>query len=222
MNAAQIHAKIYAGRGKAALRLGQDCAVMRPDQAADPLANQIAVLKAAFNAGDNTYRVPNLPGKAIWFGDFDGNQTQPGDYLVRASDGQIYYIAAQQSLLPMICIECNRLVRVARAVPQGADDAVGAVGYSGLCDTPAQSCNVLGSDTAGWPCSILFGGRSQAAAGLPGDVKNTGWRILLPPSVPVVLRAGDIVADDLGRRYAIEGAELSDSGWRINAQEVHA
>ncbi|HHW4685713.1 MAG TPA: hypothetical protein ACQGQG_10560 [Xylella sp.] len=63
-------------------------------------------------------------------------------------------------------------------------------------------------------------GKSQAAIGLPADVKNSGWRLLLPPFVPVVVRSGDIVTDDLGKRYAIEGAELTDIGWRINAQEV--
>ncbi len=228
MNGAQIHAKIYAGRGKAALRLGLDYRVMRPNQAINPLSNQVATLKAAFNAGDNTYKAANLPGDAIWYGDFDGRQTLPGDYLVRVSDGQTYYIAAQQQLLPIICIDCNRTVRIARAAPQGAVGTVGAVGYSGICDAPAESSDVLGINPAsnggtfvGWPCSILFGGKSQAAIGLPADVKNSGWRILLPPSVPVVLHSGDIVTDDLGKRYAIEGAELTDIGWRINAQEVH-
>ncbi|XLV72565.1 hypothetical protein ACKZDW_07910 [Ralstonia syzygii subsp. celebesensis] len=43
----------------------------------------------------------------------------------------------------------------------------------------------------------------------------------MPPSVPVVVRSGDILTDDLGKRYAVEGAEQSDIGWRINAQEVH-
>jgi hypothetical protein len=207
MNGAQIHAKIYAGRGKAALRLGLDYRVMRPNQAINPLSNQVATLKAAFNAGDNTYKAANLPGDAIWYGDFDGRQTLPGDYLVRVSDGQTYYIAAQQQLLPIICIDCNRTVRISRAAPQGAAGTVGAVGYSGICDAPAESSDVIGIN----PASI----------GLPADVKNSGWRILLPPSVPVVLHSGDIVTDDLGKRYAIEGAELTDIGWRINAQEVH-
>lgn len=227
MNADQIHAKIYAGRGKAALRLGLDCNVFRGG-ADNPLSNRVATIKAAFNAGDSTYKSPNMPGDAFWYGDFDGMQTQPGDYLVCVRDGKTYYIAAQQMLLPIVCVDCNRSVRISRASTQGVPGAVGAVGYSGLCDSPAESADVLGTNPAnnggtfvGWPCSILFGGKSQAGIGLPGDVKNSGWRILLPPSVPVVLRAGDIVIDDLGKRYAIEGAEQSDIGWRINAQEVH-
>ncbi|HHW4679825.1 MAG TPA: hypothetical protein ACQGQH_10470 [Xylella sp.] len=117
MNADQIHAKIYAWRGQAARRLGLDYRVFRPNQAANLLSNQVATFKAAFNAGDTTYRAPNLPGTAIWYGDFDGQQTRLGDYLVRVRDGQTYYIAAQPLLLPILCIDCNRTVRVARAAP---------------------------------------------------------------------------------------------------------
>ena len=184
--------------------------------AASPLSNQIGTLKAAFNSGDSTYRAPNLPGDAIWYGDFDGRLTQPGDYLVRVADGQTYFVAAQQQLLPIVCIDCNRSVHITRQQTQAA---VGAVGYGGM--VPANEVDVLGTSSALWPASILFGGKSQSAAGLPADVKNSGWRILLPPSVPVVLKAGDIVIDDLSKRYAIDGAELTDLGWRINAQEVH-
>lgn len=228
MNGEQIQAKIYAGRAKVALRLGLDYRVMRPNQAANPLSNQIAVFKAAFNAGDDIYRSADRAGNAVWHGDFDGRQTLPGDYLVRVSDGQTYYIASQQQLLPIVCIDCNRNVRISRAAPLGAAGVVGVVGYSGICDAPGESIDVIGINPAsnggtfvGWPCSILFGGRSRTAIGLPGDVHNSGWRILLPPSVPGVLYAGDIVVDDLGKRYVIEGAELTDMGWRIDAQEGH-
>ncbi|WP_045736800.1 hypothetical protein [Xanthomonas sp. MUS 060] len=228
MNGEQIQAKIYAGRAKVALRLGLDYGVMRPTQAANPLSNQIATFKAAFNAGDNTYRAADRSGSAVWHGDFDGRQTLPGDYLVRVSDGQTYYIASQQQLLPIVCIDCNRTVRISRPAPLGTAGVVGAVGYSGMCDAPAESVDVIGINPAsnggtfvGWPCSILFGGRSRTAIGLPADVNNSGWRILLPPSVPGVLYAGDIVTDDLGKRYVIEGVELTDMGWRIDAQEMH-
>lgn len=217
MDAATIHAKIYAGRAKAAQRIGLDCNQFRPLSATDPLGNQIGTLKAAFNAGDNRYRTPNLPGDAIWYGDLDGRLTQPGDYLVRVADGQSYFIAAQQQLLPIICVECNRSLKITR---QQAATSVGAIGYGG--SVPSQEVDVLGTDGALCPASILLGGKSQIGVGLPAGVKNVGWRILLPPSVPITVKAGDIVTDDIGRRYAVDGAELTDLGWRINAQEVHS
>jgi len=222
MDAAAIHAKIYSGRAKVGARLGLDYVVYRPAQAGNPMANQITTIKAAFNARDNSYKAPNKQGNAFWHGDFDGRLTLPGDYLV--GNGKIYYIAAQQHLLPILCVECNRSARVSRAAPE-AVGAVGAVGYSGLCDSPTERDDVLGTSGEafiGWPCSVLFGGRSGPAVGLPGDVRNSGRMILLPPSVRVTIGAGDIVTDDLGNRYAVDGAELSDHGWRISAQEVHA
>ena len=216
MDAATIQAKIYAGRAKAALRLGMDCNVFRPLSAAAPLGNQVATIKAAFNSGDNSYKSPNLPGDAIWYGDLDGRLTKPGDYLQRVADGQTYYIAVQQQLLPIICVECNRSVHITR---QKTQTGIGAINYGG--SIPTQDTDVLGTTSALWPASILFGGKVQAGMGLPAGVRESGWRILLPPSVPVTIMAGDIVTDDLGKRYAIDGAELTDTGWRINAQEVH-
>jgi hypothetical protein len=219
MNAQQIHAKIYAGRAKAALRLGLDYNVFRPISAADPLTNQVATIKAAFNAGDNSYKSPNMPGDPFWYGDFDGRVTQAGDYLVHPdSPLDIKYIAAQQLLLPIICIDCNRTIRVTRTQAQSA---VGATGYSGACDH--VDADVLGSATGntGWPASVLFGGRAEIGANLPGSVKQAGWRIMLPPSTPAVVHHADILTDDLGRRYVVQASEQSDIGWRIQATEMH-
>lgn len=219
MDAATIHAKIYAGRAKAALRLGVDYNVVRPLLAASPLSNQIATTKVAFNAGDGNYTKPNLYGDALWYADLDGRLTQAGDYLVHPSAPfDVKFIAAQQLLLPVVCIECNRSVRISR---QATATAIGAVGYSGT--TAANETNILGAAGAMWPASILLGGKQQAGLNLAAGAKQTGWRILLPPSVPatVVIGASDIVTDDLGRRYLVDGAELTDLGWRINANELH-
>ena len=218
MDAARIQAKIYAGRGKAALRIGFSCDVYRPLTAAAPLGNKVGTLKAAFNAGDSTYKAPNLPGDAIWYGDFDARTTQPGDYLVRSTDQSTYFIGTQQPLLPIVCVECNRTLKVSR---QQDLTAVGAVGYGGV--QSANAVDIIGSNAAMWPASILLGGqRDMTTVKLPGDVKSAGWRILLPSSIPVVIEAGDIATDDLGRRYAVVACEATDFGYRINATELHA
>jgi len=218
MDATTIHAKIYSGRAKAALRLGIDYKVMRPVSADDPLTNHVATTNVALNSGDNTYAKPNLYGDAVWYADMDGRLTRSGDYLVHSTaPTDVRFIAAQQLLLPVVCIECNRRVRVSR---QASNVAVGEVSYSGA--TTDNETNILGA-SALWPASILFGGKSQSESMLPTSAKRTGWRILLPSSVPagVVITASDIITDDLGRRYIVDGAELSDMGWRINANELH-
>lgn len=224
MDGLTIQQRIYAGRGKAALRIGLDCRQYRPLTAAAPLGNPLATLKAAFNSGDSNYLKPNLQGDAIWFADLDGRITQPGDYLVRVLDGAVWYIAGQQQLLPIVCVDCNRTLRLMR--PQVSSGSVGLQAYGSAtpCD-PTSMTTLAGGTGAGtmWPASILFGGKSQQpGSGLPGTVKQAGWRILLPPSLPVVLQAGDMATDDLGRRYSIEGAELTEMGWRLDAKEVHS
>lgn len=216
MDGATIQARIYAGRGKAAKRIGLTCQQYRPQSAAAPLANPLAQILVAFNSGDNTYAKPNVSNDPVWYADFDGRLTQTGDYLVRALDGATWFISAQQQLLPIVCVECNRSVKVTR---QQAVTAVGAVGYGGML--PATSEDVLGGDDNLWPASILIGGRKEQAANLPAGVKNSGWRILMPPSVPIVLKAGDLVTDDHGRRFMVDAAELTDQGWRMNANEAH-
>lgn len=217
MDGATLQARIYAGRAKAAARIGLACTQYRPLTATAPLGNQVGTLLAAFNAGDSAYRQPNKPGDPLWYADLDGRLTQPGDYLVRQSDGNVWYIAGQQPLLPIMAIECNRSVRVTRVkTPTG----VGVQGYNGVSAAAEQA--VLGTPSALWPASILFGGKQDAATLTPASAKRAGWRILLPPSVPVPLAAGDFITDDLGRRFVLDGAEQTDTGWRINAQEVHA
>ncbi|MGH8259851.1 MAG: hypothetical protein ACRES6_08945 [Steroidobacteraceae bacterium] len=219
MDAATLNARVYAGRAQVAARLGTDCALWRPVLAGSPFTRQIGTLKAAFNAADPQYAKPNLYGKPVWFGDLDGRITRVGDYLVRASDGATWFLAAQQPLLPIACIECDRLLSVYR--PQ-TSAAPGTQPYGGAY---AQDDEAIlgGTAPAGqpWPASILQGKRLQPSTPVPGTVKEVGWEILLPPSVPVTILASDLMIDDLGRRYAVEGAELTDLGWRIQAEEAH-
>lgn len=205
---------IYRGRGKAAVHIGVPCQVFRPQNPTAPFTNQVAALDVALNAADSKYLKPNLYGKPIWYADMDGRQTQPGDYLVR-SDGKIWFVAAQPQLLPIVAIDCNAWVAVRR---QAQSTTFGAGSYSGVVD-PAY---ILGTLDTKWPASILIGGRALAAMGLPADVKESGWRILLPPSVPIAIEAGDRLDDDTERSFWVESAELTDLGWRLTVNEAHA
>lgn len=209
-----MNALIYKGRGNAALRIGTPCQVFRPATTANPFTNQIAQLNVAFNAADPNYTKPNLYGKAIWFADMDGRQTLPGDYLVRSTDNNFWFIAAQQSLLPIVVIECNRSIRVLRQAPV---TAVGNVPYGGI----VAPTNILGSPDSLWPASILQGGKPLPAVGLPSDVKDAGWKILLPASAPVTIKTADLIEDDTGRGFAVGSAELTDLGWRLEVNETH-
>lgn len=216
MDGATLQAKIYAGRGKAAAKIGLTCNAFRPFLGQDPMRNQVGSLPVALNSGDRTYQNPNEPGDPIWYGDFDGTKVQVGDYLQRVSDGGIWYVAALQPLLPILLIECNRRVRVSRLQQPVA---AGVVGYGGV--TEGTEVDVIGAPSQLWPASILFGGKIEKQATTPMTAKMSGFRILLPTSVTVPVQAGDFITDDLGNRYIVDGAEGSDSLWRINAQQLH-
>ncbi|AVA33362.1 hypothetical protein [Cupriavidus metallidurans] len=217
MDAATLQSRIYAGYGKAAQRIGYVHNVYRPSGAGNPLATVLTTLNAAFSAQEWTFTRPNLPDKPYWYALVDGTLLQMGDYLQRAG-GSTYFIAGLQSELPILAVECNRTVWVTRPA---APSAVGNVGYSGQCDH-VDSYLIGVSGGAGWPASILFGGKTRTHAELPASGDEHGFRIMLPVSAPVTLQAGDTIADDLGRRYIIGGAELTDQMWRIDATEVHA
>lgn len=215
MDGATIQARVYAGYAKAASVIGQSFNLYRPLTANAPLGNLVSTLKAALDSSpEYKFKKPNEYGDPTWFALINDATTQAGDYLVNASG--TYFIAGKQFLLPVIAVECNRSLKVTR---QQAVTAVGAVGYGGIA--PATSVDVLGAGGNLWPASILIGGRKEAAANLPAGVKNSGWRILLPPSVPITMMAGDLITDDLGRRYMVDSAELTDLGWRMNANEAH-
>lgn len=223
MDGATLQARIYAGYGKAAKKIGIAYDQYRPVGIAAPLTNKIATVNMAVNSGKQyTFNSPNEYGDPTWLALIDDSTILTGDYLVGNNGGlntNTYFIAGKQFLLPVLAIECNRNIRINR---QAAASGVGAVGYSG--STTANEVAVLGDNTHLWPASVLFGGKSQSGLNLPAGTKMTGWRILLPPSVPgtVVIKPGDMATDDIGRRYLIDGAELTDLGWRINANEAHS
>ena len=217
MDGETLNQRIYAGRARAAAHIGVECQLYRPIGNDAPLANLLRTLKVSFNAADPKYMKPNLYGKAVWFADLDARFTQPGDYVIRSSDDATWFIAAQQPLLPIVCIECNRKIALQRPAKI---DAVGVVGYGG--EYPENQEVKFGQAENLWPASVLIGRRTQAATSLPATVKEAVWEILLPSTIWGTIRAADILLDDRKHRYAVQAAELTDLGWRIQAEEAHA
>lgn len=221
MDGIHLQSLIYKGYARAATKIGLAFDQFRPLSAALPLGNKVATVNMAVDSGkEYTFTSPNEYGDPTWLALIDDATVQTGDYLVGNNGGlstSTYFIAGKQFLLPVLAIECNRQLKIERQI---TPISVGAQNYGGMTD--GNALPLLGNSTHLWPASILLGGRSQNGAGLPAGVKNAGWKILLPPSVPVTIQSSDIITDDLNRRYAIESAELTDLGWRIQAQEIHA
>ncbi|SDR37616.1 hypothetical protein SAMN05443245_5245 [Paraburkholderia fungorum] len=212
MDAATLQQKIYSGYGKAALRIGPAYDLFRPTSAISPTAqpNQIATLNASFNSQDMTYSKPNVYGKPLWYALVDGTQTQVGDYLI--GDGQTFFIAAMQTTLPILAVQCTNTLNIFRPQQQ---TAAGENPYGGTVDE-----NQTELMTA-WPASVLQGTKGEKdGAVLPGDVRLPWWAILLPAWPGVILRSADIITDDINRRFIISSAEITDLGWRITAMQA--
>jgi hypothetical protein len=213
MDAAKLESKIYAGYAKAAQRIGYTVDLYRPSSPINPLAqlNRLRSFPASFNAEDMTYKRPNKYAKPTWFGVFDGRLAQVGDYLVGEHDGT-FFVAAMQTALPILLVQCNRTINVLRPQQQ---TGVGAAGYGG--DTDAGETELLHQ----WPASVLQGTKGEKNdAQLPGDTRSPWWAVLLPNYPGVTLRSADLITDDLARRYVISSAELTDLGWRITAMQA--
>ncbi len=200
---------ISRGLGSAARHVGASCDAFRMAGINNPLApeNRYLRLTAAFTQDNLSFRSAVGYGHATWSGIFDSAYTRPGDYLAGAAG--TFFIAAQQPLLPTLCVLATRTVTVTRPA---APEAVGVNAYGGL--VAATATPVI----TAWPASVLFAG-SGSPGDLPGDASTPTWTILLP-NTPVQLRPADLVGDDRGFSYVIASAELTPLGWRILAKQA--
>lgn len=209
MDGTKLQAKIYKGYGQAAKRIGFAYKQFRATSADNPLTTELQTLPASFTT-NFSYSAPNKYGTATWLGLFDGREFQVGDYLV--GPGGTFFVAAMQATLPIYCVETNRTINVLR-VTQGSDVGLGQ--YGG--DTPATEQPLI----QGWPASVLQGTKGESnETKLPGDVRTPWWAILLPAWPGIIIRTSDIITDDLGRKYVVSSAELTDMGWRMTAMQA--
>lgn len=212
MQPSELADRIHKGLNAAARSVGEDTYAYRPSGVADPLdpRNRFLRLRAAFSAEDGRFQRPAKYGEALWYGVFDAAYTRPGDYLVQGES--IWFIAAQQRLLPVLCVQTNRTVSFTRAAAPSATGVNEYGGVTAVTAVPLQS---------NWPASVLgatSGGHPEA--NLPGDVSVPYWTVLLPAYAGITLLPSDLMTDDLGRNAVIAAAELTELGWRITVRQA--
>jgi hypothetical protein len=209
---------IRRGLGAAARAVGAWCDLYRPRGVNAPMngGNRLLQLPAAF-ANPSNLIAPVGYGDALWEGYFDAGYSRPGDY-VAGPDG-VFFIASQPRLGPVLCVRTNRVLSFSRpAAPLTA----GVNRYMGV---QLDTATPLLQD---WPASVLaagVGGRGPLPSDAPGVHGGSGgWAVLLPAvciaGVRVVLRAGDLLHDDLARTGVIASAELTDLGWRLHVRQA--
>lgn len=211
-----LNYKVYKGLAIAAKHVGQPCSIYRPVQssmraALDP-ANYRERIDASF-AADYSYSKPVKYATATWTAVIDGRHTQPGDYIVgpRADMSDIYFIAQQTMMLPILAVKCNRTLTVKRA------SNTDSFGYS-----PAYRGDDVRFESlilTGFPASVLEGTKGEKGdANLPEDIRLPWWRIMLP-YCGIQIQTMDLLYDDLGNRYIVSSTELTELGWRITAMQ---
>lgn len=211
---------VHRGLGRAGRILGQWCAVYRPDGPSDPLRarNLILRLPAAFARPDGSFRRAAGWGDVLWRGVFDAAYTRPGDFLVQGGadvrvghESAIWFIVAQQRLMPVLCARTTARVRFSRPAVQ---EWPGAAPYGGR-DRPDDAL------LSNWPATVVAaGGTGAGDAGLPDDTRGVSWMVLLPAVSGVTLMAGDRMEDARGRNGIVAAAEQSDLGWRLRVRET--
>lgn len=212
MDQSTLQDRIRWGMNIAARAVGTTTDLYRPTGPLCPmsLSNRALRLHAAFQPHRGTIVHTNLHGDALWYGIFDAAYTHPGDYLVQGD--RTLFIATQQGLSEPLCVQTNRRVTVARAIPPGD---IGSNIYGGLI---RGNSVILQED---WPASVLgVNGSGSPSAGLPTDTSIPFWTILMPAWPNITLQPADLVSDDLGRSATVSAAELTELGWRLTVKQA--
>ena len=220
MQAARLQDAIQRGLGIAARHTGGSYRLFRPTQPHHALSpsNQRLALNVTFAPLTGDFRAPVAFGHPGWSGLLDTAYTRPGDYLVASAPpvgGQpaIWFIAAQQALLPAFCLRVTREISITRP------DAAQSVGIS---SSGGGARSQVVSVVTQWPASVLLSeGRGSNPAALPGDVTPGSWSVLFPTAADLQIKINDRITDDLGRTAIVAAAELIDLGWRLTAREVN-
>jgi hypothetical protein len=210
MDSQRLQDRLYYSLGIAARRTGDLTDAFRPNGPDHPLdkCNRFLRLHASFLPMEGGANRANAYGTALWQGLFDAAYTRPGDYLVQRE--RIFFVAAQQSLLPVLCIQANRTISISQPALQTSAASNPYGGYTESGTTVLMN---------GWPASVLGANeKGEPAAGLPTDQLIPYMAVLMPASPGVNLSPGDLISDDLGRSAVIIGSELSHLGWRLTAK----
>lgn len=212
MDSTSLQDRIQWGMNVAARLTGTRADAYRPASASNPLLTQNRYLRlnVTFTSTNGDLEHAVGYGHALWHGIFDAAYTQTGDYLVRA-DGT-WFIAAQQPLMPILCVQTNRVVSFSRPAAQVS---------TGVNDYGGVTANTLMPLLDQWPASVITASTAgRPDAGLPGDASVAYSTVLLPALPGVVLRAADLMSDDLNQTAVISAAELSVLGWRLTVKQV--
>ena len=210
MDVDHLQDRLYWGLNRVANKIGRITDAYRSKGDSNPLdrSNRFLQLHAAFSRTDGNFTQPVGYEAALWRGYFDASYTRVGDYLVHQHE--VWFIAAQHSLLPILCVRTNRVISVTRQI-------IPTTSTSSSTSPTVTSIKVISR----WPVSMLgTGTEGRPITELPGDTRIPTSIALLPAIHRQVLQPADVITDELGTTGIVVAAELSDLGWRLNVRAV--
>jgi hypothetical protein len=210
MDVDRLQDRLHWGLNRAANMMGRMTDAYRPIGVSDPLdrSNRYLQLRAAFSRADGNFGRAIGYGVAIWRGIFDASYTRVGDYLVQ--DHDIWFIAEQQCLLPILCVRTNRVISITRQITPSTETSPNTVNANSMITVISQ-----------WPASVLgTGAEGKSPTGLPGDTTIAKSIALVPSVHGQIVLPTDIVTDDLGINSVVVAAELTSLGWRLIVRQV--
>jgi hypothetical protein len=145
----------------------------------------------------------------------DVSLIEPGDFFAHDALG-LYQVLGTQPVASPLAVRCLRTVNVAR--PVGAT-VEGLSGYQG--SVPDTEVPILTQ----WPVSMHEAGKSFSKRGsgsetrLPDSVGTGKFEVCLWAPAGTMIRSSDVITCDLGLRYVIEVAELSEVGWKLRIMQ---
>ena len=188
----------------AATVLGLPFTVYRPG-GDSPLGFQVAVTPA-WITGDRLLMATKAIEKARGYAAIDPDLIRVGDYLigplVLGAAAVTFFVASLDLPAPIEVVLCNSRLTLSR--PNTAS-------YTALNNRTAYA--------TAWPASLLMGGgQSSQDIGLPTTDKLTGYRALLPVSLPTAPRAADFVQNDapVPEDFMVSGVESTEQGYRLD------
>lgn len=210
MDAARIQHLIYAGYGKAAIRIGPTYSQYRSASHLNPIqsANLVATLPASFNIG-GAYTGQNKANQLYWQIIADATGFQLGDYLVGPAT---YCVVALDSILPPIALRCTQTLSFSRpAINQSA----------GLQPYPRPEIDTAYATSIPGVLNVKKE-TGRPTAGLPGDnALRTFYSAFfyLPDGV---VQERDQATDENGNNYQVISAQFGLFGYEALFELVEA
>jgi hypothetical protein len=210
-----IQPLVSLGYNLASRFLGTPFIHYRPRDSGPPLTslNMIDTLNLGFDKNPNfEFVAPGTYSPVVYFALLDLTTVKIGDYLYDhgglppSPDGFTFFVANIEQLKPALLIQCNATIDVFRPGDAGQNPTAG---YYSTNSNPTPIMT-------GWPVSLVqesSGPKNEAH--LPSSVRTPDTTILLPFSASVDILYGDIITDDLNRRYEVKSNNLTSLGWQL-------